>query len=733
MNSKYQMLWREMEGHRVLYLLALAALVVSSCFQYLVPLVPQVVMDGVLSNDPSASSDWVTNVVDRWGGRDFLAGALWVPALIVVGLTLVAGCFTYLRGRWSVTAAERIACRIRDRLYDQLQHLTCGFYDGNETGDLVQRCTSDVETLRQFLASQVVEIGRAVILMLLPIPLMLALDVRMTIVSSALILPIVLFSVIFFRKVRDAFKEADEAEGAMTATLQENLTGIRVVRAFHRQEFEVDKFARANTTYRQLDFRLFRIMARFWSLSDLLCMAQLSLVIGFGAHWMAQGTLPVGTFYFFLAAVNLFLWPVRMMGRILTELGKATVAIGRIEDILGAGRELTPHEASQAAAESVRVAAGSGEAPSSDEGVSVPATAAVLDVPDSRSQVPVVADAWSTGAAVQPVAGFDQGSGRVAVPHADGAGGESGDGSEDAGVPSRHLARGKKPRQYGGVGHGFDEPGFSRRSIRDRAGELEFNDVSFSHGDLAVVRGVSFSVRPGETVAILGPSGAGKSTLIQLLLRLYDPDAGSIRLDGADIATLERKDVRSRVAVVMQEPFLYSKTIRENVRLGRWDAVDGEVEDATKAACVHESIEEFEDGYDTMVGERGVTLSGGQRQRTALARALLDHPSVLVLDDALSAVDTETESRILQALEERRGRETTIVIAHRLSTLMHADQILVLDQGRIVQRGTHQQLSEEDGLYRRLWEIQTSLEHDLEDDLEALTQGESENVGSRMV
>ena len=603
MNSKYRMLWREMEGYRALYALALAVLLVGSCFQYLVPLVPHLVIDGVLSPDPTTSASWIQETVARFGGREAWIRALWVPALAVFLLTVMAGLFIYLKGRWSATASERIARRVRDRLYDQLQHLPIRFHDRAETGDLVQRCTSDVETLRRFLAAQVVEIGRAIFLMLLPIPLMYSLDQRMTGVSVVLLVPILLFSALFFRKVKNKFQEVDEAEGAMTATLQENLTGIRVVRAFHRQEHEAEKFRVKNQAHRQLDLQMFQLMARFWSLSDFLCMTQLALVMGFGAHWMAQGSLPVGKFYFFLASVNLFLWPVRMLGRILTELGKATVAIGRIGEILDAEREPEPEEAAP---------------------------------------------------------------------------------------------------PLGACGH------------------VVFENVSFSHDDTAVVRGVSFEAQSGQTIALLGPSGAGKSTLIQLLLRLYDVDEGRILLDGIDIATLPRKEARAQVASVLQEPFLYSKSVRENIRLGRWSARDDEVEEAARAACVHESISEFDDGYETLVGERGVTLSGGQRQRVALARALLDRPAVLVLDDALSAVDTDTEEMILSALRERRGRETTLVIAHRLSTLMHADRILVLDRGRIVQSGRHQELVAQEGLYKRLWEIQTSLEEDLEKDIEAL-------------
>lgn len=616
MNSKYRMLWRQMEGHRTLYVAAFGALILSSCFQYLVPLVPQVVMDGVLVDEPLQVSPLVGWILARTGGPEVLRTHLWWAAAAVALLAGMGGLFTYVRSRWAAIASERIAKQIRDRLYDHLQHLPCSFFDEAETGDLVQRCTSDVETLRVFLASQVVEIGRAVVLMLLPIPLMLMLDVRMMLASMVLLPVIVIFSIIFFGRVRDSFLQVDEAEGAMTSAVQENLTGIRVVRAFHRQQFEETRFEKANAKHRNFDYRMYKIMANFWSISDFLCMAQLAIVIGCGAYWIVDGSLGVGTYYFFLAAVNLFLWPIRMMGRILTELGKATVAIGRISEILLAPRESQP------------------------------------EVEAGRRGDVVASSALGTAPA--PALGPALGAGS---------------------------------------------------SIR-------FEGVGFSYGANGVLHDIDFEVRAGETVAFLGASGSGKSTLVQLLLRIYDPDEGRILLDGQDIAFRRRQDVRSEIAVVMQEPFLYSKTVAENIEIGRHGAEHSDIEAAARMACVHDSIVEFDNAYQTVVGERGVTLSGGQRQRVALARALVDQPSLLVLDDSLSAVDTETESLILDALARRARQQTTLVIAHRLSTLMHADQILVLDAGRIVQRGRHADLVDADGPYRRLWKIQTSLEDD---------------------
>lgn len=596
-STPLRLLWELMRGFRGKYAWAIAALFFYTAINYVTPLVASATIDFSLSGEPD-NGRLTSGVIAAMGGADFVRERLWFPALLMVLLTVVAGVFAYLKGRFAAQASDGIARRLKDRLYDHLQRLPAKYHDRAETGDLIQRCTSDVETLRLALSSQVVEVSNSLLLLLTALPIMILLDGRMAAISFVLIVPIILFGYFYVGRVKHLFKEVAEAEGQVTRVVQENLTGLRVVRAFAQQDFEISKFAEPNQLYRDRSLRLLRLMAWYWAVSDLVVLFQQALVLFSGAYFIATGSLTVGTLFAFLMFLNMLLWPVRQMGRTLTELGKSVVALTRMGEILSEPEESAP-------------------------------------------EVPVTPD----GAA---------------------------------------------------------------------EGKIEVSDLVFGYGDdEKELKGISFSVEPGETLAIVGPSGSGKSTIMSLLLRLYDYQSGSIRFDENELTDLDRQWVRSQFSVVMQEPFLYSKTIGENIRLSRDGAVDDDVTDAARLADIHDTISSFGEGYATQIGERGVTLSGGQRQRVALARALLQDTPVLLLDDALSAVDAETEATILEALRSRHGRRTTLVIAHRLSTLAHADKVIVLEDGRIIQQGSHADLVEADGLYHRLWTIQTSLENEL--------------------
>jgi len=577
-NERYKALWDLTHGQRARYAASLGALFAGIGLSLLVPLATRRAIDDVVLGE-----------APRWW--------LGAAAAVIVALSILSAMCMYAKGRWVAEASHGIARRVRMRLYDHLQHLPCPYFDSAESGDLVQRCTSDVETLRVFLSMQVVQIGRAVLMLAILVPLLAALDLRMTAASLVVIPFIIVYSTWFFGRVKRLYRCADESEGAMTSVLQENLTGIRVARAFGRERFEIARFAAKAAAFRDASFAVSRLMARYWGVSAALCMTQVGAVLLTGGAWVIDGSLSVGTYFAFVSYINMLVWPIRQLGRILTDLGKAVVAMGRIEEILEVARE------------------------SSD---------------------------------------------------------------------GRPLPAAKQP------------------------GRIVVRNLSFAHGDgTQTLSELSFAVEPGETLAIVGPSGSGKSTLMHLLVRLYDYREGTVLLDGRELRSIARSSVRRRVCAALQDPFLFSRTIGANVRFGREGASEGEMIEAAETACIHDSIQGFEEGYQTMVGERGVTLSGGQRQRVALSRALLADPDVLILDDALSAVDAKTEERIRTALTERRGRRTTLIIAHRLSTLAHADRILVLSHGRVCQLGTHDQLVADPGPYSRLWGLQTTLEDEL--------------------
>ena len=577
-----------------LYGMAVVAMVASSLLLYLAPLIPTIVIDGVLFSSGDGPTSFEQFVLALMGGREFIAENLWWTAVVILLLTAASGFFAYFRGVWSSLATEKIIQRMRDDLYRRLQRAPLGFIDRSETGDLIQRCTSDVDTLRLFLSVHVVEIARAIAMLLVPLPIMLLVSPVMTLVSVLLLPLIVVFAVIYFRRIRTAFLNVDEAESALTSRVQENITGIRVVRAFAQQAQECRRFGDCNARHRDLDNYLYRVLAWFWSLSDLMCMSQKILVVGTGLFLLATDRLEVGAFFFFLTVVGMFVWPIRQMGRILADLGKAQVAFGRIEHILG-----QPEES------------------------------------HGENGVHLHADAISGG--------------------------------------------------------------------------ISFRNVSFSHEESSpILQDISLEIKPGSTVALVGPSGCGKSTIISLLMRFYDPDKGEIYLDGIPLHTIDRGSLRSNLSVVMQEPFLFSRSLRDNLMMGCIDAEDRNIFEAASVAAIHDSIMEFDEGYSTVVGERGVTLSGGQRQRLSIARALLRDPAVLILDDALSAVDTKTERAILTALRERHHRHTTIIVAHRLTTVMQADEVFVIEKGCIIDRGSHASLLKREGLYRQLWDIQQS-------------------------
>jgi ATP-binding cassette subfamily B protein len=577
-------LWRMMTGFRWRYLGATLSL-------------------GIAALSRTSSMLLLGYFVDNVLGRSDDTQVLPLIALGFVLLALVQGAFTFLSGRWAAQTAEGIVLRLRNYLFDHIQRLSFTYHDKTPTGELIQRCTSDVDALRRFFADQAIAVGRILILFIVNLTALLLLNWQIALFSIVVVPIVIVMSVIFFRKVSVAYEAFQEQDAIVSTTLQENLSGVRVVKAFARQDYEREKFEVDNWEKFLRGRRVLTMHSLYWPISDILCGFQMLAGFFVGALMAIDGTMTVGTYIAYAGMVIWLIWPMRNLGRLVVQMSTGVVSYGRVAKVIQEERE--------------------------------------------------------------------------------------------------PLEAGRRDLQH---------------SLR---GEIIFRDVGFEYDrDNPVLKGISFTVEPGQVVALLGPTGSGKSTLINLLPRFYEYTKGSLTLDGVELSDYSRHQLRQQIGIVEQEPFLFSRTVRENISYGVGRAVSQEqIEAAAKAAAIHDSIVAFPEGYNTLVGEKGVTLSGGQKQRVAIARTLLKDPCLLILDDSTSSVDTETEAEIRAALENLMKDRTTFIIAHRIQSVMDADLILVLDRGYIVQRGTHGELMQEDGIYRQIYDIQARIEVELEREL----------------
>ncbi|RJQ43326.1 MAG: ABC transporter ATP-binding protein [Anaerolineaceae bacterium] len=529
--------------------------------------------------------------------------SIWVIAAGFVLLFLFQGITTFLSQKAAAQTAEGTTLRLRNYLYDHIQNLTFAYHAKTDTGDLIQRCTSDVDAIRRFYADQVIGLGRIIILFLVNFIALLQLNVKLAL-YSVIVVPIVIFiSVYFFRKVTKAYEAYQEQDAVLSTTLQENLSGVRVVKAFARQPYEIDKFKRDNLEKYKRGRKLSTLHSLFWPISDILCGAQLLVGYFIGAKMAIDGVITVGTYMAYAGLVVWIIYPLRNLGRMIVQLSNGLVSYDRIYKIIKEGREP-----------------------------------------------------------------LDQGS----------------------------IAPDVKIK-----------------------GDISFMNVSFRYEDGSeVLHDISFECKSGMAVALLGSTGSGKTTLVNLLPRFYDATDGAILLDNCDLRLYSRRFLREQIGIVEQEPFLFSRSIYENITFGIKEKVTREqVEEAAKMAAIHDVILSFPQGYKTLVGERGVTLSGGQKQRVAIARTFLKDPRILILDDSTSSVDAETEAHIQAAIHKLMQNRTTFIIAHRVQSIMKADLILVLDKGKIIQKGTHPELLRQEGVYRSIFDIQTRIEEELQEEI----------------
>ena len=517
--------------------------------------------------------------------------ALLLAAILVVAAAVLSGIFNYLSKMCLAKGSENFLKSIRDTLYHHTQYLPFSWHVQHQTGEIIQRCTSDVEVIRNFVCRQLPEVFRICFLIILYLGIMFSMNVPITLAAAAFFPVIIGYSAFFHSRIGKRFQDADEAEGALSSTVQENLTGVRVVRAFGREKYEIDRFDQKNNAYSDLWVYLGKLMSVFWASGDLITNLQVLTVMVLGVVFAVEGRITLGEFIAFLSYNASLTWPVRSLGRIISDMSKAGVSMERVAYILEAEEE---------------------------------------DATDANNKPALT-------------------------------------------------------------------------------GDICFRNVSFAYSlDHPILKNINFTIPAGSTFAILGTTGSGKSTMVHLLNRLYDlPEGcGSITIGGTDIRDIDRQYLRQNIGMVLQEPFLFSRTIRENIGITKEQLLDEEIRHAAEIACVDESILHFTDGYDTIVGERGVTLSGGQKQRVAIARMLMKQAPVLVFDDSLSAVDTETDNKIRKELKKEMEKATVIMISHRITSLMQADCIIVMDKGEIQQMGTHDQLIQQEGPYKDIYEIQ---------------------------
>jgi len=591
--NRFLGLWHLMNGYHISYLGASASLAIAALAKTSTYLLLRYFADNILG----------------------LSSSIQQLALIGLGFIFLAGlegCFTYLSGRLAAYTAENVTLRLRNYLYDHIQRLPFSYHDKTQTGELIQRSTSDVDALRRFYAEQAIGIGRIFLLFTINFLALMNLNIQLAIISIVVVPLIIITSIFFFKRVTKAYEAYQEQEATLSTTLQENLTGVRVVKAFARQQFEIAKFDKDNWEKYIRGKNLLVMHSLFWPISDIVCSFQLLIGNLIAALMVINGSISIGTYLAYAGLVIWLIWPMRNLGRLIVQTSTGLVSFGRVMTVVKEEEEAL---------------------------------------------------------------------------------------TEGSFQPSGDLQ-----------------------------GEVIFDNVSFEydHG-ASVLQNITFECRPGQAIALLGSTGSGKTSLVNLLPRFYEYTRGSIRLDGYELNQFPRKYLRSQIGIVEQEPFLFSRSIRENITYGVGRQISQEeIELAAKAAAIHDVILTFPHGYDTLVGEKGVTLSGGQKQRVAIARTLLKDPKILILDDSTSSVDTETEAEIRSALENLMSDRTTFIIAHRIQSVMSADLIVILENGQTTQIGTHDELVTQDGMYRQIFDIQTRIEYELEEEINQLQASAAE-------
>lgn len=592
-SKKLKLIWRFLNGCKLFFLLSIVSTAVTSLADMVIPQIIRAAVDNAIGGNPPTFSEPIMKIVNKFGGFEYLGKNLWIMAIAILICAFVKVMSQYSFRVFNKKASETLVKNMRDKLFAHIERLPFSWHMKNKTGDIIQRCTSDIDTMKSFVSDQMTSIFRIVIMLTMSMVFMFSMNVKLTLIAMIPLPIILVYSMLFHRKIGAGFEKCDENEGKLSAIVQENLTGVRVVRAFGREKYEKDKFEEHNNYYTNLWVHLAKVMSRFWSTSDILSGIQIMMLVVLGAVFCINGDLSSGEYIAFISYNSMLIWPIRQLGRMISEMSKAGVSIDRIMYISESEEEKDKENAIDA----------------------------------------------------------------------------------------------------------------------DMTGDIAFEHVNFAYeGFPELLHDINFKMKAGTTLGILGGTGSGKSTMMLLLDKLYTlpPECGKITIGGVDINDIRTEHLRKNIGIVLQEPYLFSRTIAENIGITDPNITQEKINEAAKAACLDETVNSFANGYNTFVGERGVTLSGGQKQRAAIARNLVQNAPIMIFDDSLSAVDTETDAKIRAELEKRFGSASIILISHRITTLSKADKILVLDSGRVVEEGTHEELKNSNGIYNKIYLTQTN-------------------------
>ncbi len=592
-SKKLKLIWRFLNGCKLFFLLSIVSTAVTSLADMVIPQIIRAAVDNAIGGNPPTFSEPIMKIVNKFGGFEYLGKNLWIMAIAILICAFVKVMSQYSFRVFNKKASETLVKNMRDKLFAHIERLPFSWHMKNKTGDIIQRCTSDIDTMKSFVSDQMTSIFRIVIMLTMSMVFMFSMNVKLTLIAMIPLPIILIYSMLFHRKIGAGFEKCDENEGKLSAIVQENLTGVRVVRAFGREKYEKDKFEEHNNYYTNLWVHLAKVMSRFWSTSDILSGIQIMMLVVLGAVFCINGDLSSGEYIAFISYNSMLIWPIRQLGRMISEMSKAGVSIDRIMYISESEEEKDKENAVNA----------------------------------------------------------------------------------------------------------------------DMTGDIAFEHVNFAYeGFPELLHDINFKMKAGTTLGILGGTGSGKSTMMLLLDKLYTlpPECGKITIGGVDINDIRTEHLRKNIGIVLQEPYLFSRTIAENIGITDPNITQEKINEAAKAACLDETVNSFANGYNTFVGERGVTLSGGQKQRAAIARNLVQNAPIMIFDDSLSAVDTETDAKIRAELEKRFGSASIILISHRITTLSKADKILVLDSGRVVEEGTHEELKNSNGIYNKIYLTQTN-------------------------